>query len=145
MGSSYPVTATGGASGNPVTLSLAATTTDGACTISGSTVTFVHPGSCVVQADQAGNNDSDAAAPATQSIAVYQSSTATTLTVTPDALVARVLAVAPDAGTPAGTVTFSVAGKTVGSQPLTDGVATLTCADARRGYPSDRRDLQREH
>jgi uncharacterized repeat protein (TIGR02543 family) len=126
VGSSYSVTATGGASGDPVSLSIAAATTDGACTINGSTVTFAHPGSCVVQATQAGNNDYDAAAPATQSIAVGQSSTATTLTVTRDALVARVRAIAPDAGTPAGTVTFSVAGRTVGSQPLTDGVATLT-------------------
>jgi uncharacterized repeat protein (TIGR02543 family) len=124
LGSTHLVTATGGASGNPVTLSMAATT-GGACTISGSTVTFVHPGSCVVQADQAGNNDYDAATPATQSIAVGQSSTATTLTVTPGALVARVRANAPGAGTPAGTVTFSVAGKTVGSQELTEGVATL--------------------
>src|SRR5207244_4012682 len=48
-GSTYTVTATGGASGNPVTFTSGTTSV---CTVSGSTVTFVAAGSCTVNADQ---------------------------------------------------------------------------------------------
>jgi hypothetical protein len=44
------VSATGGGSGNPVVL-----TGGGACTLSGTTVTYTAPGSCVIVANQAGN------------------------------------------------------------------------------------------
>jgi hypothetical protein len=53
-GTPYDVTATGGASGNPVTFQ-----SDSAsiCTVSGSTVSFVGAGICTVEADQAGAAD----------------------------------------------------------------------------------------
>ena len=58
------MTATGGDSGNPVTFSVDPATTNGACTLGpdGSTVTFRHAGTCVIDADQAGNDDYTAAA-----------------------------------------------------------------------------------
>jgi YVTN family beta-propeller protein len=61
-GPAYPVTATGGASGNPVTFSLDASSTSG-CALSGSTVSFGGPaGTCVVDANQAGNTSYSAEA-----------------------------------------------------------------------------------
>ena len=68
IGATYDVTATGGGSGNPVTFSLGAGTTNSACTVAGSTVTFAHAGTCVVAADQAGGADFNAAPQQTQSI-----------------------------------------------------------------------------
>ena len=62
----FAVTATGGASGNPVTLS----TTSPACSVTGTTVTLVAAGTCALQADQAGNANFLAAAPVTQSFAI---------------------------------------------------------------------------
>jgi hypothetical protein len=67
VGSSGSVSATGGASGNPVIFS---STTTAVCTVSGSTVTAVAGGTCVIAANQAGNANYNAAAQATQSFAV---------------------------------------------------------------------------
>jgi len=61
------VSATGGASGNPVTFS---STTLGVCTISGSTVTAVTLGSCTIAADQLGNANYYAAPQVAQSLVV---------------------------------------------------------------------------
>jgi streptogramin lyase len=60
FGSSYTVSATGGGSGNPVTFVIDAEGL-GPCVISGSTVTFIGAGSCVIGAGQAGNADYQAA------------------------------------------------------------------------------------
>jgi hypothetical protein len=51
-GAPYTVNATGGASGNPVDFS---SESPSVCTVSGSSVSFVGPGSCEIQAEQAGN------------------------------------------------------------------------------------------
>jgi hypothetical protein len=53
--SSAALTATGGASGNPVVFSVASSSGPGVCFLSGSTVSFGAPGSCVIDANQAGN------------------------------------------------------------------------------------------
>ena len=65
VGGTGTVTATGGASGNPVTFS---SLTTGVCTISGSTVTGVAAGTCTIAANQAGNANYAAAAQVTQNI-----------------------------------------------------------------------------
>ena len=57
FGGTYDVFATGGGSGNPVTFSVDATTTNNACAVSGSVVTFAHVGTCVVAATQPGDAD----------------------------------------------------------------------------------------
>jgi hypothetical protein len=67
VGDTYTVTATGGGSGNPVTFS---TANPSVCTVSGSTVTLVGPGTCVIDADQAGNSTYSAAPQASQSFPV---------------------------------------------------------------------------
>ncbi len=61
------LTATGGASGNPVTF---ASTTSDVCTISGTTLTLVRPGFCTVAADQAGNANYNAAPQVVQNLMV---------------------------------------------------------------------------
>ena len=57
-GGSYTVSATGGGSGNPVTFTSLFTD---ACTVSGDVVSFVSPGRCSIQADQAGGSGYTAA------------------------------------------------------------------------------------
>jgi hypothetical protein len=58
VGGHYDFTATGGASGNDVVVTSANTDV---CGVVGSTVTFLNPGTCVVSANQAGNDDYEAA------------------------------------------------------------------------------------
>jgi hypothetical protein len=72
VGSNGVVTATGGASGNPVTLSAAPATI---CTLTGSTVTGVALGICTVTANQAGNASYLAAPTVTQSFSVTAATT----------------------------------------------------------------------
>ena len=50
-----------GASGNPVTFSIDPSSTSGACSLTGSTVSFTGIGTCVIDAGQAGNNSYTAA------------------------------------------------------------------------------------
>ena len=78
-GTPYSVTATGGASGNPVTFSSKAPSV---CTITGTTVSFVGVGTCTVDADQAGNANYDSAPEVSQSFSVGQGSQAITFTST---------------------------------------------------------------
>lgn len=124
VGQHYTVAATGGGSGNPVTFSIDSGS-GGVCGISGATVTFQSPGACQIDAAQAGNSQF-APATASQTVPVSMASTSTKLTVKPHSLVATVKAVAPGAGTPAGSVTFAVDGTTVGTATLSGGTATLS-------------------
>src|SRR5262249_59212065 len=64
-GGTYRVTATGGASGNPVTFTIDPPNAP-ICSIAGSTVTFNQPGGCVIDANQAGNANYQPAPPAPQ-------------------------------------------------------------------------------
>ncbi len=54
VGGTYDPTATGGVSGAAITFSIDVATTNGACSIEGSVVTFVHAGLCVLDATQTG-------------------------------------------------------------------------------------------
>jgi hypothetical protein len=63
---------------------------------------------------------------ATQTLSVGKGTTGTTVTVAPSTVSATVAPVAPGAGAPSGTVTFSVGGTPVGTAPVTGGTATLT-------------------
>jgi len=53
-GGTFSVSATMGASGNPLTF---ASTTTGVCTVAGSTVTMLAPGTCTLTADEAGDTN----------------------------------------------------------------------------------------
>ena len=69
----YTPTATGGASGNPVTFSVDPSA-NGSCSISGATVTLVAIGTCVIDANQAGNANYQAATQVQQSFAIATTS-----------------------------------------------------------------------
>jgi hypothetical protein len=123
VGQTYAVSATGGDSGNPVTFSIDASSA-AVCSISGSTVTFEHPGVCTIDAAQAGTAQY-APGSGTQPATVTKATTHLALAVQAHAVVATVTAVAPGAGTPSGGVTFSVDGTPVGTAVLGGGTATL--------------------
>jgi hypothetical protein len=74
VGSTYTVTAAGGGSGNPVTFTIDPASTS-ACTVSGATVTFNQAGTCVIDANQAGNAHYQAAPQRQQDIAVTMTQT----------------------------------------------------------------------
>jgi hypothetical protein len=69
VGGTYPVAASA-TSGLPVAFSLDASSTAGACTLSGGMVSFTGSGECVIDADQPGNADYAAASEAQQSVPV---------------------------------------------------------------------------
>lgn len=70
IGATWTPTVTGGGSGNPVVLSLDPSTTDDACRLVDGTVTFQHAGTCVVAADQAGDERHAAALTVIRSVTV---------------------------------------------------------------------------
>jgi hypothetical protein len=130
IGETYVPTAHGGGSGSPVSFSLDPSTSGwgtatAACSLAGSTVSLDHAGTCVTNADQAGNAQYDAAPTSQQSIAVGQGSSTSRVAVAAGAMTATVRPVAPATSVPTGTVTFAVDGSPVGSAPLVSGVATL--------------------
>ena len=73
VGGTYMVTATGGGSGNPVTFSMDSSSTSGACSISGATVSLVGAGTCVIDAKQAGNATYSVAPQVQQSFTIVAS------------------------------------------------------------------------
>jgi len=80
VGGTYTVTATGGASGNPV---MFGSSTPNVCTVAGSTVSFVIGGSCTVTANQTGNAIYLAAGQVTQTFTVSKAAQAIAWTSTP--------------------------------------------------------------
>ena len=72
----FGLSATGGASGNAVVF---ASTTPGTCSVSSSTVTIEHAGSCTITANQAGNDDYNMAAEVSQSFTIAKAAATLTL------------------------------------------------------------------
>ena len=70
VGGTYTPHATGGGSGNPVVFSVDASSTAGACSLSGAVVDLSGPGTCKVDANQAGNATYNAATQVSQSFTV---------------------------------------------------------------------------
>jgi hypothetical protein len=126
VGQTYTVTADGGPSGNAVTFTIDSTST-GVCSISGALVTFNHPGACKIDAHQDGNGQY-AAADNSQTVAATMAGTTTVVVVTATTVTATVSVQTPGAGTPAGTVAFSLNGSPIGTASLSGGVATLSYA-----------------
>jgi Bacterial Ig-like domain (group 3) len=121
-------------SNQPISFAIDPATTNSACMISNGIVSFQHAGSCVIDAEVTAGPDFDAdvtadsdfdADLAQQTVTVSPASTATSLVVGASALTATVATTAPGSGTPTGTVQFTVAGRTLGSASLVNGVATL--------------------
>jgi hypothetical protein len=105
VGGSATLSATGGASGNPVVFTVDSTSGAGVCNVSGTdgtTVNYTGVGSCVIDADQAGNTDYSAAPVVTQTIPVGQGSQAISFT-------------PPAPGTVGGSATLSATGGASGN------------------------------
>jgi hypothetical protein len=136
---SAPITlsATGGASGNPITFSILS----GSGSITGSTLTINGAGSVVVAANQAGNATYAAAAQVTQSIVVNPASAAIAVassasTVLAQNAVTLTATVSSPAGVPTGTVSFLDGTTPLGPGTLSGGVATLTTSSLAVGMHS---------
>ncbi len=118
-GHTTTLSASGGASPNAVVFSLDPSSGAGVCTLSGETLRYTRAGNCVIDANQAANDDYSAAPQVTQTIVVRSATTTTAVTASP--------AVAPVGQTvsytarvndgsgpaPTGTVTFTEGPATV--------------------------------
>ncbi|MGI8751555.1 MAG: Ig-like domain repeat protein [Acidimicrobiales bacterium] len=134
-GPSYTVTATGGPSGNPVVFTSGSSAV---CSVSGSTVSFLGAGSCVIDANQAGDTNYTAAPQAQQSVAVAKAAPQTISFPTPTgvtvgqadsalgATASSGLAVSYMSSTPA-VCTITSAGKL---HAVTAGTCTVTASQA---------------
>lgn len=120
VGDTQTLTAVGGASGNPVTFAVAPSTTGSACSITGTTLSFDHAGSCDVVADQAGNADYAGAPQVSQTVTVALAPTSVSATLSPATSVfgQPATATATVGGGQAGTIQFSVDGADLGA-PVT--------------------------
>ena len=129
VGGTGTVSATGGASGNPVVFT---SQTTGVCTISGSTVTGVSAGNCTIAANQAGNSNYNAAAQATQSFDIGMGSQTISFSLAPTVAVGGTGTLSATNGASGDPVTYTslttnvctVSGNTV------TGVALGTCTIA---------------
>jgi len=74
--SSTSLSAIGGASGNPVVFSVDPSTNPSVCRVSGTAVTFTAVGKCLIDANQAGNDDYTAAPQVQRTIAVTKTAPA---------------------------------------------------------------------
>jgi len=125
VGGTYTVTATGGASGNPVTFSIDPSA-KGSCSISGATVTFVAVGTCVIDANQAGNASYEAATQVQQSFAVLGTQSITFTSTTPStAVIGGTYTVTASGGASGNPVTFSIDASATGSCSISGATVTL--------------------
>jgi Bacterial Ig-like domain (group 3)/Galactose oxidase, central domain len=118
-GGTFALSATGGASGNPVTF---ASTTPSVCTVSGSTATIVSAGTCSLTADQAGNGNYEAAPQVGANVVINKATPTATLAVSNSP---QTYSGSPQAATVA-ISTSSVPGAV--ANILTGGAATQTAA-----------------
>lgn len=114
--------------GDAVPLSDDGTASSGLLTATGGAVLApgAHPVSAVFTPTSTTTHASSVSTP--QTVTVSQAATTTTVTVGPSTLTAHVGVTAPGAGSPTGTIGFTVDGTPVGSAPVVDGVATLAYA-----------------
>jgi subtilisin-like proprotein convertase family protein len=124
VGDVYTPTATGGGSGNPVTYSVAPGTTNDACRVDpAGDVVFRESGTCVIAADQAGDEDYLAAPQVTQTIAVVS-----------PVLLDELLLSPLDASTTAGVgVLYTVVGQDANDVAIPGQTATVTVTPAGGG------------
>ena len=80
VGGGATLSATGGASGNPVTFTVDPGSSAGACTVTGTTVSYTGVGNCIIDADQAGNANYSAAPQVTGTVVVGKGAQAITFT-----------------------------------------------------------------
>ncbi len=126
VGGTYTPTASGGASGNPVIFSIDPSA-KGSCSISGATVTFVAVGTCVIDANQAGNAGYEAATQVQQSIDPDPGTQSITFTSTPPnpAPVGGTYTVTASGGGSGNPVTFSIDPSAKGSCSISGATVTF--------------------
>ncbi|MCX7108532.1 MAG: SBBP repeat-containing protein, partial [Proteobacteria bacterium] len=127
-----PVSATGGASGNPVTFS---STTPAVCSTggtNGSSVMGVTVGNCIIAANQSGNASYNAAPQVTQTIAIGKAEQSITFGATPTVIVGGTGSASATGGLSGNPVTFSstTTGVCTVSGPSVTGVTAGTCTIA---------------
>jgi hypothetical protein len=128
-GSKLTLSATGGASGNPVTFTLDASSTAGVATLSGSSLTVTGIGSIVIDANQASSADYAAATPVQATIAAVPApQTITFAAGTPTTLAfGGQTTLSATGGASGNAVTFSIdASSTAGAGSLTGSTLTAT-------------------
>jgi hypothetical protein len=131
VGGTYVVSATGGASGNPVVFSIDATSTAGACTITDSTVSLAGVGTCVVDANQAGNTNYSSATEAQQTFSIVLGEQVITFTssVPSSPTVGGTYVVSATGGASGNPVTFTIdAASTKGACTIAGSTVSLTGA-----------------
>jgi hypothetical protein len=134
-GPTYSVLATGGASGNSVTLSVDASSKY-VCGISGSVLTFVGPGICTIDANQAGNADYAPAPQVQQSFNVAPPSKCVFTNPSSASATAGstfTFVVLTNVCSPSPTVTATGLPSWLTLTDYHDGYATLTAADPLKG------------
>jgi hypothetical protein len=130
-GASYAPSASGGGSGNPVTFSIDGTSTAGACTINAGVVSFAGAGSCIIDADQLGNTNYNAASQVQQTVAVGNASQTVSFTSPAPAAKVGGPTYSPSAsgGGSGNPVTFSIDGtSTAGACTINAGVVSFAGA-----------------
>jgi len=125
VGTAWTPAATGSGTGAPAVIAILPSTTNSACTSSGTVITFQHAGQCDVRMSADGNAQY-AATTADYAVTVDPSGTTTVVSISAGHLTATVTPDNPLGASPAGTVQFTVNGNVVGSADLANGVATLT-------------------
>ena len=70
----HHLSATGGASGNPVTFTIDGSSTAGVCSLAGAALTYTGVGNCIVDANQTGNTNYAAAPQVQKTIAISKAS-----------------------------------------------------------------------
>jgi len=118
-GGTATVSASGGASGNPVVFSVPVTTS--VCSVSGNVVTALSAGTCTVAANQAGNGTYAAASPVTQDITISKANQSISFGTAPSVVVGGTGAVTASA-TSGLTVTLS--STTSGTCSISGGTVT---------------------
>jgi large repetitive protein len=128
VGGSYPLVATSD-SGLTVAFAIDPATTNNSCSLSGSTVSFDHAGSCVVDFTQPGDGTYAAAPQVQQDITIATVTTGVSVSTAPASTVfgqsvTATATVTATTGTPAGAVQFTVDGTNFGSPvPVSGGSA----------------------
>ena len=120
VGTSYTVTASA-TSGASVTFS----TSSAACSVSGSTVTFNAVGSCVIKANQSGNDNWNAASEVTQTLTVGQGEQSISFTSTASSPKVGTTYTPAATVTGGGTVTFTVSLTSASVCSISGGVVTF--------------------
>ena len=128
VGGTYNAAATGGASGNPVTFSIDATSTAGACTITGSTISLTGVGTCTLDVNQVGDADYSAAPQVQQSFSVLLGQVITFTSSVPSSLtVGGTYVVSATGGGSGNPVTFHIdAASTKGACTITGSKVSFT-------------------